>query len=200
MPGATGSPAEDLGRLVAARQALERAQAEVRDAVGAARSAGRSWAEVGDALGVTRQAAFKRFGSPRDPRTGDPMTPTTTVTDVLALTERAFRLLGAGDTEALRALMTPETAALLTTERLLDTWAGVVAETGELEQVTGTAVHLPEPDGTPVADGEPVLGTVVGRAGLRCEAGGWEGRAAVGPDGRVVGVLVVPPGATGLPF
>ena len=199
VPGSTDNPAEDLRRLAAARRALEVAQAEVREGVEAARRAGRSWAEVGEALGVTRQAAFKRFGSPRDPRTGAPMTPTT-VTDVVELTERAFRLLDAGDTDALRALMSPEAAEVLTADLLVSTWAAAVAETGRLEGTTGTSAHLPEPDGTPLADGERVLGLVVGRTLLECEAGEWAGRVAVGPDGQVVGMLVVPPGTTGLAF
>jgi hypothetical protein len=171
----------------------------VREGVEAARRAGRSWAEVGDALGVTRQAAFKRFGSPRDPRTGAAMTPTT-VARVVELTERSFRLLDAGDTDALRALMSPEAAVVLTADLLLSTWASAVAETGHLVGTTGTTAHLPEPDGTPLEDGERVLGVLVGRTLLECEAGEWAGRVAVDPDGRVVGMLVVPPGATGLAF
>lgn len=199
MPGATGSPAEALRRLAEARRALETAQAEVRDAVGAARAAGRSWAEVGEALGVSRQAAFKRFGQPRDPRTGAPMT-RTTAADVVALTERAFRLLDAGGTAELRSLMSPAAAAGLGEDVLRRTWAAAVAETGRLERTEGTAAHLPEPDGTPLEDGEQVLGVVVGRTLLRCEAGTWEGRVAVDHDGRVAGLLVVPPGTSGLPF
>lgn len=52
-------------RIIAARQAIERAEAELRDAVRAAREAGDSWAVIGAALDTTRQAAYQRFG--RDP-------------------------------------------------------------------------------------------------------------------------------------
>ncbi|MEV4316197.1 DUF3887 domain-containing protein [Actinocrispum sp. NPDC049592] len=49
------------------------AEAELRQAVEAARRAGHTWQELGDLLGTSRQAAFQRFGRPIDPRTGSPM-------------------------------------------------------------------------------------------------------------------------------
>jgi hypothetical protein len=51
--------AEDLRRLVGARQDAEQAlAARVADA----RAEGASWAVIGQALGVTRQAAYERYG------------------------------------------------------------------------------------------------------------------------------------------
>lgn len=50
-------------RVVAAREALDAAQAEVNAAVAAARAAGDSWTVIGVGLGITRQAAQQRFGS-----------------------------------------------------------------------------------------------------------------------------------------
>lgn len=62
--------------MVAVSEALRMArdaEAELRQAVDAARRAGHTWQELGDLLGTSRQAAFQRFGRPIDPRTGTPM-------------------------------------------------------------------------------------------------------------------------------
>jgi dihydroxyacetone kinase len=53
--------ASHMRRIIAANEALEAAQTELRDAVKAAREAGDSWAVIGVALGTTRQAAQQRF-------------------------------------------------------------------------------------------------------------------------------------------
>ena len=193
---ARGGPGSLLA-LAAARQAATRAQEGLHAAVAAARAAGHTWAEVGATLGTTRQAAFKRFGTPLDPRDGRPMTPSPT--DGLDLaTEEVFTRLDAGDYDHLRALMTDDTAAVLTRALVLDTWAGVVRETGRLEGCHATRLELP--DGSSVGVGEPVLGGVVGATRLRCEAGEWLGRVAWDEERRVVGLLVVAPGTTSLPF
>lgn len=49
-----------IATLVAER---ERIDADVEEAVAAARGAGRSWAQIGLVLGVTKQAAQQRYGS-----------------------------------------------------------------------------------------------------------------------------------------
>lgn len=54
--------ATNFRRIVRAREAVEQADAELRDAVAQARADGDSWAAIGAALGVTRQAAYQRFG------------------------------------------------------------------------------------------------------------------------------------------
>lgn len=59
------APARDAAhfrRIIAARKALEDAEADLRAAVEAARDAGDSWAIIGAALDTSRQAAFQRFG------------------------------------------------------------------------------------------------------------------------------------------
>ena len=59
-------PARDAAhfrRIIAARQALDASEQEVRDAVRAARDAGDSWTVIGAALDTTRQAAQQRFGN-----------------------------------------------------------------------------------------------------------------------------------------
>lgn len=56
----------DLRAIAEALQRVAEAEAELADAVAAARKRERNWAEIGMALGVTRQAARQRFGSPAE--------------------------------------------------------------------------------------------------------------------------------------
>lgn len=180
----------DLGDVVAAASRLETARADLQRAVDTARTAGASWADVGAALGTSRQAAFKRFGRPRDPRTGGTMT-TRTVDHVPALTEEVFRDVDAGDYAAVRARMPDEVAAVLTEDAVLGTWARAVGVVGNLEGFARTRVDHPD---------EAAFGVVVGDTVLRCEAGELRGRVAVDDQDRVVGILVVATDATDLPF
>lgn len=58
-------PARDavhFRRILAARTHIAHAEAELRDAVKAARDAGDSWTIIAAALDTTRQAAQQRFG------------------------------------------------------------------------------------------------------------------------------------------
>lgn len=54
--------ASHFRRIIEARKGLDAAEAELRDAVAAARAAGDSWTVIGAALGTTKQAAAQRFG------------------------------------------------------------------------------------------------------------------------------------------
>lgn len=181
----------------AALEDLHRARARLQETVDLARASDVSWAEIGRALQITRQAAFKRFGHPRDPRTGGEMKPRS-AHGVLELTERVFRCIDAGDYGAVHAVLTPPTAAVVTEQVVLDTWARVVAEVGNLVGFEDTGIELG--DGTRLDASQEVLGTVVGDTTLRCEAGEMRGRVAVDDDGMVVGILVVPRDQTALPF
>lgn len=189
-------PGDPLVGLRAAATALHLAERALGDAVHRARAAGHSWAAIGDVLGTSRQAAFKRFGAPRDPRTGEPMAATEPDAAV-ATTERVFALLDAGRYDDLRVLMPDDVARVLTRDVVLDTWARAVADAGNLVRCEGTGLELPGGEAVPAG---PVLGTVVGATTLVCEAGEWHGRVALGQDGRLLGLLVMPVGATGLPF
>ena len=199
-PSVVTSPEPGPGALLgvaATRRQADEAQAALSEAVAAARGAGHTWAEIGGVLGVTRQAAFKRFGAPRDPRTGALMT--TTPTDgLIEATERVFAEIDAGDYEAVRARMPDDVAAVLTRDVVLDTWARAVSEAGNLERCEGT--RLEASDGSGIEAGAPVIGIVIGSTELVCEAGSWAGRVAFDDQARVVGLLVVPPGTTNLPF
>jgi hypothetical protein len=55
--------ASHIRRIIAATEALDAAQGELRAAVAEARAAGDTWDAIGAALGTTRQAAFQRFGN-----------------------------------------------------------------------------------------------------------------------------------------
>lgn len=187
---------DDAIRAAAAR--LAGARDELSSAVDEARRGGRSWQQIGDVLGVSRQAAFKRFGSPRDPRSGIAMSATTNASDVAEMTDRVFRLLDAGDYEAIAALMTTDCAEVLTKDVVLGTWASVVAEIGNLVNCGQTRAELP--DGTIMDPEESVLGSVLGQTLLACEAGECVGRLALDADHRIVGMLLVPPDHGPLPF
>jgi hypothetical protein len=54
--------ARHFRRIIAARRGIADAEAELREAVAAARAAGDSWTLIGAALDTSRQAAFQRFG------------------------------------------------------------------------------------------------------------------------------------------
>lgn len=57
-----GRDAASFQRILDARSAIVEAEAELRDAVQAAREAGDSWTVIAAALDTTRQAAQQRFG------------------------------------------------------------------------------------------------------------------------------------------
>lgn len=181
---------DPLAAVVAAAGRLDAARADLQHAVDDARAAGASWADLGRILGTSRQAAFKRFGRPRDPRTGATMA-TRTTDHLPALVEQVFRDVDAGDYAAVRARMPDEVAAVLTEDAVLGTWARVVGEVGNLEGFEATRVET--------EDGE-AFGVVVGDTTLRCEAGELRGRVALDASDRVVGLLVVATDATDLPF
>ncbi|GAA1939650.1 hypothetical protein [Nocardioides hwasunensis] len=187
---------EPLGRLRTAATTLALAERALADRVREAHAAGHSWADIGGVLGTTRQAAFKRFGSARDPRTGEQMRSVGTE-DVGPITERVFALVDQGDYDALRAQMPDDVARVLSRDVVLDLWARVVADTGNLVRCEDTVVEMP---GGREVPRDTALGTVVGVTTLVCEAGEWQGRVAVGQDRQVLGLLVVPPGARDLPF
>jgi hypothetical protein len=54
--------ARHFRRIITARRGIADAEAELREAVAAARAAGDSWTVIGAALDTSRQAAFQRFG------------------------------------------------------------------------------------------------------------------------------------------
>jgi hypothetical protein len=66
-PAAIASPDADashLRRLGAAVRAAATSQAELADAVAAAREHGHTWTQIATMLGTSRQAAQERYGEP----------------------------------------------------------------------------------------------------------------------------------------
>lgn len=120
------------------------------------------------------------------------------LTGTVEIAEQTLREIADGDYRALRARMPDEVAAELTEERVLGTWAAVVAEIGTLEELSGTS--LESPDGTSLDPGDSALGLVVADTTVRCEAGEIRARVALDGEDRVVGLLLVDPAATDLPF
>lgn len=57
----TARDATHFRMIIAASEAVDAAESELRAAVRAAREAGDSWAVIGAALGVSKQAAQQRF-------------------------------------------------------------------------------------------------------------------------------------------
>lgn len=125
------------------------------------------------------------------------MHPTQVGPDLIDTTEQVFRLVDAGDYDTLAPMMTPDTASALTRDLVLDTWARVVADTGNLTGCRDTRIELP--DGTPVDVGEAVQGSVVGHTVVDCDAGHWIGRVAYDADRAITGILIVPPDHGPLP-
>jgi len=60
----------DLRRIGLAARELDRAKADLADAVIAARANGRSWGFIGLVLGISKQAAQQRFGGGATPNGG----------------------------------------------------------------------------------------------------------------------------------
>ncbi len=126
------------------------------------------------------------------------MTATTSASDVVGLTERVFTLLGAGQYEPIRDLMTASAARTLTRKVVLGAWAATVAEVGSLVACRHTRAELS--DGTVLSPDEAALGLIIGSTVLECEAGDWVGRLALDADHQIIGLLVVPPDRESLPF
>lgn len=188
-----------MDEIEEAQASLEQAKEQLKAAVQKARHQGRTWAEVGAALGMTRQAAFKRFGeatNPADGRkiTGAPMS----VEKIRSITEQVFDHISSGDYASLEELMHPSTRQELPESLVSETWARVLAEVGEKQSYSDTHVVLPA--GERIEEDEQLLGTVVGVTTLNCEAGEMMGRVAVDDQQRVVGLLLVSPDHSPLPF
>jgi len=181
----------------AAQDALESARRALDAAVQEARAQGRTWAEIGEELNMTRQAAFKRFGRPVDPSTGEGL-PRRGVADVAAITERVFTLIAAADYAELGKILHPLAARELTPAVIAPVWRSVLTEIGALQGFSGARVELPS--GEEIGSDEQVIGVVICEITLECEAGIVLGRVAVDEQALVTGILVFPEEHGALPF
>lgn len=194
------SPGDEIAMIRAADELLVRSQERLSELVANARSQGVSWQSIGEALGVSRQAAFKRFSNPVHALQRGELMPQQTI-DLTKRTEDVFRLLDAGDYEAVRANMTYTCARALSKRKLMGVWEQVVADTGRLQNFGDSTVQTP--DGTTAltkfANRHLITGAIV-QTVLNHEAGEWWGRVAYNGAGKITGILIVPPGSQNLTF
>lgn len=189
-PQPDDAPDATLEAIRDADAASREAEAALSTAVVQAREAGRTWAQIGDVLGVSRQAAFKRFGRPIDPETGDVVATGPSI-DPPGLAEQAFRALAAGDFDGLHALMTHACARQLTRGRLGGVWRDVLATVGELEGFSGHQTRSADGSALPGA----TTGPLVARLVLHHEAGEVVGHVSINRAGRIDGILIAAPAA-----
>lgn len=182
-----------------AQEALDRAKDHLRSTVQQARSTGHTWAEIGHTLGMSRQAAFKRFGEVTNPVNGERITGAPmSIEEVRRTTEQVFELISAGEYDTLEQLIHPEVRDELPSSLIAETWTRLLSEVGSKESHGDTHVVLPA--GERINDDDQILGTVVGVTTLHCEAGEMMGRVALDEQLRVVGLLIVTPDASSVPF
>ena len=192
-----------MDEIKLAQADIEAAHRRLERAVAAARDNGSTWAEIGEALGMSRQAAFKRFGTPTNPMTGERMTPRDIGT-IDRLTEEFLRLVADGNEDRVTGMIHPRVRDDLPWQAIIDTWTSVLQEYGELESFDNTFVTSPkslhpEPEFVAKMYGK-AMGIVVGVTTIKLEAGEIMGRVAFDNDNAVVGVLYLPTDTTSVPF
>ena len=177
-------PGTDLVHSLAAARTLRQLTDEALAVlVASARARGVSWQLIGDALGTSRQAAFQRFGTPIDPRTGMIMERKT----LPEAADRAVALLAAVATHRWNDAVAdfgPTLTAALKPEGLADAYASVVAVGGALEGQDEPQVVA-------------LSGATVVEVLLHHEAADFLGRVSFGPDGKIVGLWFLPDPAHG---
>lgn len=120
------------------------------------------------------------------------------ITQIRRTTEQVFDLIAAGEYDKLEQLIHPEVRSELSASLIAETWARVLTEVGAKEHYADTHVVLPA--GDRIDEDDQILGTVVGVTTLNCEAGEVMGRVAIDDQQRVVGLLIVPPDYSPVPF
>jgi len=182
-----------------AQQAIERAKTDLADAVRKARAEGHTWAAIGETLGMSRQAAFKRFGEVLNPITGKNIQGApVSLEQIIRETERVFTLISEGNTNELEALIHPDVRDQLSQAIIAETWNRVLADIGAMERFEDT--HVVFPAGERIEEDTETLGTVVGVTLIHCEAGELMGRVAFDEERRIVGLFLVDPEHSPLPF
>lgn len=172
--------ARDWGGAVASAARLsDSAEQLLRSTIHLARTEGASWQVIGDALGVTRQAAFQRFGKPRDPRTGELMN-TTPLADAPRIARTVLDDLAAGAWSAVTARFDPAMADGLSQEGLGEVWAQIISQVGALENC-----------GTPQASRAGEL--TITNTPLEFEAGELTARITFHDDRTLAGLYFLDP-------
>lgn len=193
---------DPLTRIQHCMQSISLAEHELEDAVAQARAAGHSWAEVGKALNVSRQAAFKRFGTVRNPFTGETMAPKPT-TQLPEISDQLIRHIARGEETETMDTLDPGVRDALPWSVISQVWTEILTDLGELQDITEqTVVPI---KGDPASDAIEALtakniGTAVVASRLRHEAGELISRIAISREGTVVGILFLPSDATDYQF
>ncbi|MFE7859294.1 DUF3887 domain-containing protein [Streptomyces sp. NPDC057403] len=147
-----------------------------------ARDAGHTWQEIGDLLGVTRQAAFQRFGKPTDPRTGEPMDKTVTMTDAAERARAIVTDVLEGRMDRARPSFNAEVLKAFTDEVRADGLATVTGLVGAFEGF---------------GEGEPFVRRIgdhtVVDIPLCYEAGDMKARVAFDTDEKAAGIFILAP-------
>ncbi len=173
-----GAAADPVHSLAAARSLDQLTDEALQLLVSAARERGVPWARIGAALGTTRQAAFQRFGSVVDPRTGAPM-------DRISLPGAAkkataiFTSMAEGRWDAAAADFSPAVRNALGPTGLASAYASTVALAGNFEGQGPTHTLA-------------MAGVTVVEVPLHHEAADLTGRVSFAPDGSVVGLWFLP--------
>lgn len=168
--------------LSTARSLRALADESLAHLVSDARDRGVTWQVIGDALGISRQAAFQRFGTPIDPRTGQAMNKPTqdSRNTALAAAEAFLDALTAHQWDAAAEQLGPVIGSQMDAEGLAATWAQVASLGGELEQ------RLPA-DTVGLADG-----IIVVEQHLAFEAADLVARVSYNADGTMAGLWFMP--------
>ncbi|WP_052462258.1 hypothetical protein [Nigerium massiliense] len=178
---------DPLDAIAAASQDLAAAEEALHARVAEARESGFTWQAISDVLGVSRQAAFKRFGHPHDPATGEPLE-TVSPLDAGAIASDVFGRLASGDIDGVRSLMTDACARALGKRALASTWDEVVTLFGDVVDVTETGTYGADGERLPDVSPPPSIG----RVALRHASGTTVGHVSVNRFGTVNGLTIRP--------
>jgi Protein of unknown function (DUF3887) len=178
------SPPAYLDLVRRARDIDGKAEQVLKLCVQQCRDAGHTWQEIGDLLGVTRQAAFQRFGSPIDPRTGEPMDKTVRMADAAERATEIVTEVLEGRLDEARPSFNAQVLEALTDEKWDSGLATVAGLVGAFEGF---------------GEGEPFVRRIgdqtVVDIPLRYEAGDMKARVAFDADEKVAGIFILTPDA-----
>jgi hypothetical protein len=187
LTAAAGSPLNSPDYLDLVRRAQEAdvlAGQVLKLCVQQCRDDGCTWQVIGDLLGVTRQAAFQRFGKPIDPRTGELMDKTVSMTDAADRAVQIVTDILEDRMDQARPSFNAEVLAAFTDKVRGDALATVAGLVGALEGF---------------GEGEPFVRRIgdhtVVDIPLRYEAGDMKARVAFDTDEKVAGFFFLPPEA-----
>ena len=152
----------------------------VAAAVERARDAGRTWQDIGDVLGVSRQAAFQRFGTPIDPRTGETMN-TTPSSDAIPMAETVIDALSRGAWDEVTDRFDTQMRHGLTGEGLAAAWAQIIGMAGAYERRGET-------------EAERAADITITNTPLAFEAGDFIARISFRDDQTIAGLYILPQG------